>query len=225
MRFRLPKPLRGWREFGGEVGGIVLGVLIALGAQQVVEGINEREAVAQLRSALRAELADDRARWEDMRASDPCTLQRLDTLDRWVGTAPAEARLVRPYHLLLWNMHSSAWDIAKTSPAAGNIPLDERLRFGDLYGAVDNWREYLAEERVNAIELSALLASADQPDSRRQIQFHVAKARVLLRRRAENYPYFFTRFDALKIQPDTRTLTIARDPKALCKPLVEAARG
>jgi len=140
MRFRLPKPLRGWREFGGEVGVIVLGVLIALGAQQVVEGINEREAVAQLRSALRAELADDRARWEDMRASDPCTLQRLDTLDRWVGTAPAEARLVRPYHLLLWNMHSSAWDIAKTSPAAGNIPLDERLRFGDLYGAVDNWR-------------------------------------------------------------------------------------
>jgi hypothetical protein len=32
MHFHLPKPLHGWREFAGEVGIIVLGVLIALGA-------------------------------------------------------------------------------------------------------------------------------------------------------------------------------------------------
>jgi hypothetical protein len=219
MVFNIPKPLRGWREFGGEVGIIVLGVLIALGAQQVAQGIQEREDIAQLRSAFRAELADDRARWEDMRASDPCTLQRLDAIDRWAATAPAQARLVRPYRLMLWNMHSSAWDIAKASPAAARIPLDERLTYAELYAAIDNWREYFAEERVNAIELSALLESADQPESRRQIEFHVAKARVLRRRRAENYPYFFTRFDALKIRPDASQLTIARDPKALCAPL------
>jgi hypothetical protein len=225
MHFRLPRPLRGWREFGGEVGVIVLGVLIALGAQQVVESINDREAVAQLRSALRAELADDRARWEDMRASDPCTRQRLEALDRWAATAPAEARLIRPYRLMLWNMHSSSWDIAKASPAAAHIPLDERLTYADLYAAIDNWREYLAEERVNAINLSGLVESADQPESRRQIRFHVAKARVLQRRRAENYPYFFKRFDALDIRPDFTQLTIARDPKALCAPLTEAARG
>ncbi len=219
MMFRLFKPLHGWRQFAGEVGIIVLGVLIALTAQQVVEDIHDREAVAQLRSALRAELAGDRARWEDMRASDPCTLQRLDALDRWAATAPGQARLERAFRLMLWNMHSSAWDIAKTSPAAASIPLDERLIFGDLYSAIDNWREYLAEERVNAIELSALVGSADQPESRRQIKFHVAKARVLLRRRSENYPYFFKRFDELNIRPDPSQLTIARDPKALCQPL------
>jgi len=32
MHFHLPKPLHGWREFAGEVGIIVIGVLIALGA-------------------------------------------------------------------------------------------------------------------------------------------------------------------------------------------------
>jgi hypothetical protein len=53
MRVRLPKPLRGWREFGGEVGVIVLGVLIALAAQQAVEWVHERQDVAQLRGALR----------------------------------------------------------------------------------------------------------------------------------------------------------------------------
>ena len=213
------RPREGWRVFAGEVGVIVLGVLIALGAQQVVETIHDREAVAQLRSALRAELADDRARWEDMRASDACTRQRLEALDRWSSTAPAQAKLVRPYRLMLWNMHSSSWDIAKASPAAAHIPLDERLTYADLYAGIDNWRDYLAEERVNAIALSGLLESADQPDSRQQIKFHVAMARVLQRRRAENYPYFFKRFDALKIAPDASQLTIARDPKALCKPL------
>jgi len=219
--FRLLKltPPHGWSAVGWELGIVTLGVLIALGAQQVVDGISKREAVAQLRSALRAELADDRARWEDMRASDPCTRQRLEVLNRWATTAPVQATLVRPFVLRLWNMHSSAWDVAKTSAATSYIPLEERLTYGELYGAIDNWREYFAEERANTIELAALLENADQPDSRRQIKFHVAKARVLLRRRADNYPYFFKRFDALKIRPDPSQITIARDPKALCKPL------
>jgi hypothetical protein len=219
MRFEQLKPLRGWREFAGEVGIIVLGVLIALGAQQVVQRIQERKDVAQLRSAFRAELADDRARWEDMRAADRCTLQRLDALESWAANAPAGARLVRAYRIMLWNMHSSAWDIAKASPAAADIPLGERLTYADLYAAIDNWREMLAEERANAVELSALLGSADQSESRRQIRLHVAKARIFVNRRSENYPYFFTRFDALRIRPDSSQLTIARNPKALCAPL------
>ena len=66
---------------------------------------------------------------------------------------------------------------------------------------------------------TSLLEDADQPESRRQIKFHVAKARVLLRRQSDNYPYFFKRFDALAIRPDPSQITIARDPKALCKPL------
>src|SRR4051794_40170728 len=219
MHFHLPKPLHGWRAFAGEVGIIVIGVLIALGAQQLVESIHEQEDVAQLRGAFRAELADDRARWEDMRASDPCTLQRLEALGRWTATAPADAHLEQSFHLMLWNMHSSAWDIAKTSPATAHIPLDEQLAYADLYAAIDNWRAFLAEESANSVELSALVATADQPENRRQIRLHLTKERIFVRRRAQNYPYFFTRFDALKIRPDPTRLTIARDPQALCAPL------
>jgi hypothetical protein len=42
MHFHLPKPLHGWREFAGEVAIIVLGVLIALGAEQAVEWLHWR---------------------------------------------------------------------------------------------------------------------------------------------------------------------------------------
>ncbi len=37
MHLHLPKPLHGWREFLGEVGIIVIGVPLALGAEKVVE--------------------------------------------------------------------------------------------------------------------------------------------------------------------------------------------
>src|SRR2546423_7577768 len=140
MHVHLPKPLHGWRAFVGEVGIIVVGVLIALGAEQVVESFHQREDIAQVRGALRAELADDRARWEDMRAQDRCMLARLDALGRWAASAPADARLERAFRLMLWNMHSSAWDIAKTSAATAHIPLQEQLAYADLYAAIDNWR-------------------------------------------------------------------------------------
>ena len=224
MHFHLPKPLHGWREFAGEVGIIVLGVLIALSAEQLVETIHERSEVDQLRRALRGELADSRARWEDMKAGHYCALKRLDALQNWVQTAPAGARLIDAYDPMLWNMHSSAWDIAKTSPAAQHIPIDERLLYASLYAAVDNWREYLSEERSNAVQLTALAATADQPQHRSDMSMRIDIARQYLTRRQRNYPYFFTRLDQLRIAPDASQLTIAHDPAALCKPL-ESAGG
>ena len=60
MHFHLPKPLHGWREFVGEVGIIVIGVLIALGAEQVVEAVHHRSQVDEAIEKLRAESADNR---------------------------------------------------------------------------------------------------------------------------------------------------------------------
>jgi type II secretory pathway pseudopilin PulG len=219
LHFHLPKPLHGWRAFVGEVGIIVIGVLIALGAEQVVQSIHERQEVDQLVAALRGELADDRARWEHIRASDPCTLQRLDAIERWTATAPATARLSSPFRLFLWNMHSSAWDLAKTSPAAGNIPLRDRLTYATLYGAIDNWRQFINEENANAQMLTALLETADQPGNRSQVRLHLAQARHFVGRRQLNYDYFFTRFDKLGIKPDESQLTVRPDDRRLCAPL------
>jgi hypothetical protein len=218
MHFHLPKPLHGWRQFAGEVGIIVIGVLIALGAEQVVESIHERSEVGELRRALRAELADTRARWESMRDGDDCSLKRLDAIDRWARTAPPGARLQNAFSPMLWNMHSSAWDVAKTSAAAQHFPLDERLLYGSLYSAVDNWRVFLNDERGNAMQLGALAATADQPEHRREIAMRVDMARQFIVRRHRNYAYFFTRLDALRIRPDASQLTITNDPQALCKP-------
>ena len=57
MKLSVPKPIHGWREFAGEVGIIVLGVLIALGAQQVAEGGNGGSVRAMRASGWRARRA------------------------------------------------------------------------------------------------------------------------------------------------------------------------
>ena len=107
----------------------------------------------------------------------------------------------------------------QTSPAAAHIPLGERLTYASLYGAIDNWRQFINEENANIQILNGLLATADQPQNRSQVRFHLAQARSLLHRRQLNYAYFFTRFDALGIEPDESQLTVRPDDRKLCAPL------
>ena len=59
MRFKLLKPLHGWRAFAGEVGVVLLGVLLALGAQQLVERIGWNLSMTEAKKDLAAELELD----------------------------------------------------------------------------------------------------------------------------------------------------------------------
>jgi hypothetical protein len=221
MHFQLPKPLHGWRMFIGEVGIIVIGVLIALGAEQLVQWVHGREDVAQLRAALKGELADDRARWEYMSAADRCTLKRLDALNNWVATAPSGGRVPDAYPILLLNLHSSSWDVAKTSAATARIPLRERLTYASLYAALENWRELLRNEVMNTQVIAALFDTANQPENRRQIPALLSRARNMLRFRQSSSAYIIKRFDELAVRSDVSTLIGATDPNELCKPLTE----
>ena len=213
------KPPHGWSAVGWELAIVTLGVLIALGAQQFVDGINRRSEVRQLVGGLRGELADMRARWEHVRNSDPCTVQRLDALDRWIATASPDAKLQSAYRPFLWNMHTGAWDLAKTSNTTSEIPLKQRLTFASLYDAISNWRQMISEENANTQALNGLLATADQPENRRQIAYRLTLARGYLNRRKVNYDYMFTRFDELGIAPDGSQLTVKPNDRLLCEPL------
>jgi len=219
--FRLTKlnPPHGWNAVAWELAIVTLGVLIALGAQQFVDGINRRSEVRQLVGGLRGELADMRARWDHVRNSDPCTVHRLDALDRWVATAPPDAKLPNAYRAFLWNMHTGAWDLAKTSDAMSDIPLKQRLTFASLYDAINNWRQMISEENANTQALNGLLATADQPENRRQVAYRLSLARGFVSRRKLNYDYMFKRFDALRIAPDESQLTVQVNDRLMCEPL------
>jgi hypothetical protein len=219
LRYHLPKPLHGWRAFAGEVGIIVLGVLIALAAQQEVEAFQWRESVSQMREAMRSELAIDLKRLQVNLAQDPCMRVRLDAILRWTASAPANAALPNPGRPYLANYHTSTWDITKTSPAAGHFSLKEQLMYASAYDAVANEQRYLFDEQGTWTDLAATLASADQPQNRGQIERQVASARFHLANREANARLLLVRLEDLGIKADPRGLPGPVDVHQLCRPL------
>ena len=81
MHFHLPKPLHGWREYFGEVGIIVIGVLIALGAEQVVEAVHLNAQTRHARAALHAEVAGGYLLSVERRAVHACLNAQIDGME------------------------------------------------------------------------------------------------------------------------------------------------
>jgi hypothetical protein len=219
MHLHLPKPLHGWRAFAGEVGIIVIGVLIALGAEQLVEAVHWRDSVSQMRRAMRSELAIDRERLEVNLAQDACINARLDAILRWSASASSGTRIANAHGPILWNYHTSTWDITKTSPTAGHFSLKEQLMYAGAYDSIANEQRYLFEEQGSWADLLATLASADRPESRGKIEHDVAIARLHLRTRDSNGRSLLSQLDKLGIKPDPAGLPIRMDLHGLCRPL------
>lgn len=89
MHIHLPKPLHGWRAFVGEVGIIVIGVLIALSAEQVIETVHAHQRIRETRAALDAELSRDLAAFEWRASHRSCVRPRVAELDRWAKAMAA----------------------------------------------------------------------------------------------------------------------------------------
>ena len=219
MHFHLPRPLHGWRAFAGEVGIIVIGVLIALGAEHVMESIHWRESVSQMSEAMRSELAIDRKRVEVNLAQDGCINARLDAILRWSASAPPGTRIANAAGPMLWNYHTSTWDITKTSPTARHFSLKEQLMYAGAYDSIANEQRYLFDEQGSWTDLAATLASADRPESRGQIEREVAGARLHLATRDSNGRSLLVRLDQLGIKADPAGLPSHTDVHRLCRPL------
>src|SRR5438270_3394409 len=80
MHFHLPKPLHGWREFFGEVWIIVIGVLIALVAQQLVTDWHWKRDVVDSDQRISEELRIDLVSAEERLAITGCLEPRLAEL-------------------------------------------------------------------------------------------------------------------------------------------------
>ena len=149
MHVHLPKPLHGWREFAGEVGIIVIGVLIALGAEQVVEALHWRREVATERSSLLQEARDSRDGITLRKAQQPCVDRRLDD----IHTLLERHRQGQPLSLVgkigkpAWETSSrGTWQIALTGQALAHMPSSEKLTFSDLFGSYDDWDREAGKE-------------------------------------------------------------------------------
>jgi hypothetical protein len=135
MHFHVPKPLHGWREFFGEVGIIVLGVLIALGAEQVIEELHSQSEGKQTREALDAELAHNLASFDYRLGVQACAQERLNELQAIIAQQSRGERvpLKRDFSPpITMNLRFAIWDAA-SGEAKSHMPLQVKLQYAMLY--------------------------------------------------------------------------------------------
>ncbi len=167
MHVHLPKPLHGWRAFAGEVGIIVIGVLIALAAGQVVETLHWKHVAAAARESVREEMQDEYFAASEMAIGQPCIDRQLQSLEAAV-LAPGPFRPVPSYSegasSLVFRAPARTWSpqIWQSVSGDGTIThLDEKTRLGlaGIYGLVD----YLREKNTAAESLRQRLSALSRP--------------------------------------------------------------
>jgi hypothetical protein len=151
MHFHLPKPLHGWREFAGEVGIIVLGVLIALGAEQVIEAIHERNLAAEARANVRAEAGMDVGFIRDRLGTQGCIEKRLGELQA-ILSRPADGPAGPPPTWVsrppVWPMFFGRWQAATASGRNSLFGAGEQGDFSILYAIFTRFDEEQAHEQT-----------------------------------------------------------------------------
>lgn len=208
MHFHVPKPLHGWREFAGEVGIIVLGVLIALGAEQVARSIADHREAAHLRQSMMNELGVDRARWEANHHDFPCTIKMLEDIRIW-SERPGADRLDHFDRPLFWTLHDSAWQIARSSPTMTVLPLDERDSLAGIYFFIGVQQGVLIQAERDLNHVQALAKTADRATSRNALPEAVAETEALLGAMDQNFEDMEQEFDGLGVRSNMRALAPA----------------
>jgi hypothetical protein len=159
MHLRLPKPLHGWRAFLGEVGIIVLGVLIALAAQQAVESFQWRAEVDDARKAMAIELSDAIGQSYERERLSPCIERRLDTISRILTRASQTGRLP-PVGMIGKPLNrtwvDSAWRSTISGQTASHFSRHELNQLGYIYDYVENARHGSEQELLAWTDLQSI---------------------------------------------------------------------
>lgn len=225
MHIHLPKPLHGWREFLGEVGIIVLGVLIALAAEQFIESLHWRRQIAETRQALKGELQHDMAAIQFAEARQGCATRRLDDLQRWLaaartGTPPALRETIGRQGS--YTIRSSIWEVAKAGQAVPHMPLREQMLYARAYAQAGNMSDLTMREREAWLALGQFdgATTLDHEDMMR-LQQQISTLRTLSDLYRANIAQLSDWSGPLKLTADPPLRPYAADAdRSFCRPLI-----
>ena len=156
------KSWRHSRDFLKEVGIVVLGVLLALGAEQAVEAVRWNGDVRQARAALSVEFAGDIALSEERARMAPCLAHRLKDIAgilqqaSQTGTLPPVGPLGGPPERT-WN--DPSWNSALASQTAAHLRREDLL----AYSSFAAYASELDAQNSQELQLWAELASITGP--------------------------------------------------------------
>ena len=150
MNLRRSSQARRWQKFARELGVIVLGVLIALGAEQAVTNWHERSQMRELRVAVDNEIALGLGAWHGRVEQQACVDARLDELSRWLQGW----RDGKPQNLLgpisgprSGPSGTSVWE-SRDPAVMTQMPLQAKLAYAGVYDSFANNEVQRLDERM-----------------------------------------------------------------------------
>ena len=155
----LPKLWHDWRNDARELAIVIIGVFIALLAQQVVQNWEWRNKIAAAKAAIRFELlVDDGPQMYQRVAMHPCLVIRLDGIGSAIeagGDLGKIHRLVNAYWVDVRTFDTLALQAANTSDVASHMSQDELARFTFPYVRMPVLDRANADEAVALAQLRA----------------------------------------------------------------------
>lgn len=155
MHFHLPKPIHGWREFFGEVGIIVLGVMIALALDSIAEDLSWQRKVSEARQVIRYEVGHNMQLYKWRVEQQPCIDRRLDRLALVLQQASESGRLP-PLGRIggpgAGTWPEGVWDSQISAETATHFPAIELASLARIYRFIEMTRDQ------NELDSSAWLA-------------------------------------------------------------------
>src|SRR3982751_6817081 len=139
MHFHLPKPLHGWREFVGEVGIIVIGVLIALGAESVVEDLHSRADARAFRETIDHEIGMNLFAYDVRSRQFSCDDKHAAALKSWLDRARSgkQVQALWPLAPQTLTPYRSAWD-NRDAQVFNRLAPELRQKYAEFYDELSN---------------------------------------------------------------------------------------
>src|SRR5690349_14068527 len=159
MHVRMPKPLHGWRAFAGEVGIIVLGVLIALGAEQIVAAAHQRQEGMQAEGIIRNEIGVNLGRLQSRMDIHACVARRVDELQKLLDGAASAPAIVTPSWIgrpQYWTFLDSRWKAEAQAGRAALVGAGGLSDYGIMYNRMENLQNEMGLEQTDWAQLRTL---------------------------------------------------------------------
>ena len=167
-----PHAAHGWRDFFVHIVTIVIGLLIAIGLEQAVEGIHHRQEVSEARAAIAQERIENQhqfATTTELFRGETKRFQRnlavLQYLQQHPGAAPESWPGKISWHCYITAFSTAAWQAAQHSGVTTRMsPADVRQleHLYDQLGVV----QASSAERLRAISAARRYTASDANPSR-----------------------------------------------------------
>lgn len=146
---QLPQPRNGWRAFLGDVGVIVIGVLVALGIGEIADALRWQILARDSIGAVNIELAQDAGVFQERMRMQPCLDRRIAEVDAILRKARRSGKLpdigeigrapTRPISV-------DAWKQLAGSETLLHIDGQKRMMLSGGYPNIDEYRQELIAE-------------------------------------------------------------------------------